>query len=237
MNRPTLLLLHAFGASGASWNAFRTAWDGPTLAPDIPGFAGSAPPPGALSVAACADWVLARLAEAEAPTVLVGWSMGGKLAAAAAARQPEGLRALVLLAPSPPVPEPIEEEERGRQLRSLGAREGAEANADDNAAHRLPDSAREAAIADWLAVDKKAWRWWWLEGSRETVDVSAVDVPVTVLAGERDPNLGPDVQRRLTLPAFAGAELHTLPDVGHLIPREAPDELARVMAQRLDGVG
>lgn len=226
MTRPTLLLLHAFGASGAAWDAFRSAWDGPALAPDVPGFAGSAPLSGALSVAAYADWALERLAEVKGRTVLVGWSMGGKLAAAAAARRPEGLEALVLLAPSPPTPEPIDEEERGRQLRSLGAREGAEANADRNAAHRLPDPAREEAVADWLAVDKKAWRWWWLEGSRETLDVSAVDVPVTVVAGQADPNLGPDVQRRLTLPAFPGAELLILPDAGHLIPREAPDALA-----------
>jgi thioesterase domain-containing protein len=53
---------------------------------------------------------------------LIGHSMGGKIALALAARRPKGLRSLILLAPSPPTPEPIKEETRGKLLASHGNR-------------------------------------------------------------------------------------------------------------------
>ena len=88
------------------------------LAPDLPGF-GSEPAPAGFdySVDSYADWVAAySRAHQLGEYVLVGHSMGGKIALALAARQPTGLRGLVLLSPSPPSPEPISDKDRAASL-------------------------------------------------------------------------------------------------------------------------
>jgi pimeloyl-ACP methyl ester carboxylesterase len=50
--------------------------------------------------------------------LLAGHSMSGKIAAVIAARRPPALRGLVLVAPSPPTPEPMDEAKRNRALNS-----------------------------------------------------------------------------------------------------------------------
>ncbi|MDE1995747.1 MAG: alpha/beta hydrolase, partial [Rhizobiaceae bacterium] len=56
--------------------------------------------------------------------VLVGHSMGGKIAQLLAATRPDGLVGLVLIAPAPPVPVLVPEEQREMMLESYQAREG-----------------------------------------------------------------------------------------------------------------
>jgi len=56
--------------------------------------------------------------------VLVGHSMGGKVAQIIAARRPEGLAGVVLVAPAPPTPMPMPEAQRASMLESYGSREG-----------------------------------------------------------------------------------------------------------------
>jgi 3-oxoadipate enol-lactonase len=50
--------------------------------------------------------------------VLVGHSMGGKVAQTVAARRPASLLGLVLVAPAPPTPMPVPEAQRGETLAS-----------------------------------------------------------------------------------------------------------------------
>ena len=90
------------------------------LAPDLRGF-GESPAPGEgwahYTVDAMADdlhGLLGRLSLGR--FIVVGHSMGGKVALALAARQPAGMAGLALLAPSPPTPEPMEPAERARLL-------------------------------------------------------------------------------------------------------------------------
>lgn len=72
------------------------------------------------------------------------------------------------------------------------------------------------------------------------MDLSAqlqhIDVPVTVVAGERDRLTPPSRSRRIA-DRIPGAQLTTLPDVGHMLPIEAPTEVAdaiRAMTPQLD---
>ena len=226
--RPTLLCLHGLGAAGRSWRALCEAYDGPCDAPDLPGF-GAAPPLAAPAVAAYADWTVARLERIAGPAVLVGWSMGGKFALATSARRPQRLAGLVLLAPSPPGGEPMDESERTAMAADGPTLGSARKNADDNAAAPPSPQVRDEAIADWLASDPATFRWWFADGSREALDVSAVEVPVLILGGDRDEKLGVGAQTGLTAPELDRCRVETLPGVGHLIPREAP----RLAAERL----
>lgn len=226
----TVLLLHSFGSAGRSWAPVRERLKGPSLAPDLPGF-GDAPPLPQPSVDAYAGWVLARMAEAEGAVVLAGASMGGKIAMAAAARRPPNLAGLLLCAPSPPTPEPMEPGERDKRLQAFGDHGEAERSV---AASTLasPDSARfREAVEDWLRTDRTAWDWWWSQGSCETLDVSAAHPPILVLAGAEDDHLGAEIQRRETLPRLAGAELREVEGSGHLLALDRPDAVADALSE------
>ena len=70
-------------------------------------------PEAGYSVDTMADDVAAILHEEKVGDfILIGHSMSGKVALALAARQPSGLKSLLLLSPSPPLPEPIPDEDR-----------------------------------------------------------------------------------------------------------------------------
>ena len=65
------------------------------------------------------------LSSANGPFLLVGHSMGGKFALGVAAKGADDLKGVVLVAPSPPSPEPIPDEVRNRMLETHGTREAA----------------------------------------------------------------------------------------------------------------
>ncbi|GAB2962031.1 alpha/beta hydrolase [Hymenobacter coalescens] len=236
---PTLVFLHYWAGSGREWHAVVEALgSGYTcLTPDLGGF-GDAPPPGhGLSVAAYADEVQSFV-EHHALTayVLVGHSMGGKIALAVAARQPAGLRGVALLTPSPPTPEPMREEERRASLRHYGDPRAAADTFERITARALPDAVRQQVVADNLRTSKAAWDAWLLQGSREDICalLPRVRVPVFLVAGTADAVLPPQVHQRELLPCLPGSTtLHLIEGAGHLLPLEAPGEVAAALRQFL----
>lgn len=68
----------------------------------------------------------------------------------------------------------------------------------------------------------------------EELDLSALRVPSLVVWGEKDPWLDGGLAERIqgTIP---GCALVRLPGVGHLVPEEAPDTLARLLVELAEG--
>lgn len=101
---PPVILLHGLGATNASMLPCLAdlAVDHRVLAPDSPGFGGSDAPRGPYSPAWFAAWLEAfqRLTDSRG-AVLIGNSLGGRIALEAGLTHPGSVRALVLLAPSP----------------------------------------------------------------------------------------------------------------------------------------
>ena len=85
----------------------------------------------------------------------------------------------------------------------------------------------ETVIADSLAGALAAREAWPRLTSQEDISGSVVeiDVPVIVIAGEHDRVDPPDVLRRELLSRIPHAQLCLLPNVGHLLPLEAPDDV------------
>ena len=204
----------------------------------------------AASVDALADVALERVAAAAdgGPFVLVGHSLGGKVAGRVMARllagtEPVfGLAGAVLLAPSPPSPEPMPDEARS-QMQEWAAGEhlspaDAAAFLDDNLGVRLDDRLRGAALEAIVRQPASAWRDWLTTGSREDATdlVGTLDLPVTVLAGDADNDLGAAAQPKLLGDVYPRARFVALDGIGHLLPYEAPQRVAAEIAALWDDV-
>ncbi|WBA40954.1 alpha/beta fold hydrolase [Hymenobacter canadensis] len=231
----TFLYLHYWAGSGRAFQAVaeRLAPDYAVLAPDLGGFGDAPAPAGGYTVDAYADEVAAFVAAHQLTDyVLVGHSMGGKIALALAARQPAGLRGVALLSPSPPTPEPMTDADRKASLHAWGQRVEAENTLQHITARPLAPALRQHILADNLRSSKAAWDAWLLHGSRENLvaRMCEVRVPCTILAGDQDAVMSPSVHGLETLPLLPeGTPLEIIAAAGHLLPYEAPDEVATLL--------
>jgi pimeloyl-ACP methyl ester carboxylesterase len=101
---PPVLMLHGLGATNASLLPCIAdlARDHRVIAPDLPGFGQSAAPSASYSPAWYAAWVKALLAQVGIrQAVVLGNSLGGRIALEAGLTHPRSVRGLVLLTPSP----------------------------------------------------------------------------------------------------------------------------------------
>lgn len=235
---PAVLALHYWAGAGHEFDALRPLLPAGTqlFAPDLPGFGGQPAPAGFdYSVGAYADWVVAFIAENNLVNyVLVGHSLGGKVALALAAARPPGLRRLVLLSPSPPTPEPISDADRAASLAAYGQPAEAEKTFRKITQVALPEAVRRQVVADNLRSTQAAWDAWLLGGSLENIAarLSDIAVPCHLLVGADDRAISPATQRQQTLPLLpSGTPLTAVPGAGHLLPYETPAAVAAVLGQ------
>jgi len=228
----TVVFLHYWGGSSRTWqfvteelsDAYRI------VATDHRGWGHSDAPEGGYRIADLADdaqGVIEGLGLSR--YVLVGHSMGGKVAQLLASRRLRGLEGLVLVAPSPPSPMALSDEQRAVLVSAYDSRESVGWVLD----HVLTGSPlaaerREQVIEDSLRGAPQAKAAWPNVAMREdiTADVAAIDVPVLVIAGERDQVDRLETLQAELLPRIPHAHLEVLPGIGHLSPLEAPSAVA-----------
>jgi pimeloyl-ACP methyl ester carboxylesterase len=249
----TLFCVHYLGGSGREYAAVAEhAQRDITLVPlDLAGF-GDARHATQFSVSDMVHAVAGAI-RAAAPSRwwLVGHSMGAKVAAVLASHIEtgtlplNGLESLILLAGSPPSPEPMEDDKRDTMLGWFRGDQNttlaeAQVYLDQNTSKALPPTLHAQAIADLRRMNRDAWVAWLGSGSREdwTDRVGLLRTPTLLIAGSDDKSLGPDVQRQQTAPHFTDSELRVVDGVTHLLPLEAPAAIARLLgehAQALHG--
>jgi pimeloyl-ACP methyl ester carboxylesterase len=237
--RPTIVFLHFFGGSARSWEGVlnELGEDFLTLALDLPGFGAAAGASGPFTIAAYADWVEEVVSAQKLDHyVLVGHSMGGKVALALAARRPPALRALVLLAPSPPTPEPIEEQMRAKLIAGWGCYGPASETLARVTRRCIEGELRERTIADMMNASKGAWTAWLQHGSREEISavMQRIEVPVTIMSGDGDAAIPRDLIEREIVARLPQARLISVPGAGHLLPLEAPAAVAGIIERSLE---
>ncbi|WP_205698467.1 alpha/beta fold hydrolase [Conexibacter sp. SYSU D00693] len=236
-----VVLLHGFAGTGRSWDPVREHLPAglDVRAPDVRGHGtrASARP---ISFADCAQDVVAEL-EPDRPAVVAGYSMGGRLALHAALAAPERFAHLVLVATTAGIEDPTER--RARVAADAALAEWAQDATPEQFADRwqaLPLFAGTppAAAARWredlLRNDPRH-----LAEVLRTIGtghmdpplwdrLGALDVPATVVAGERDAKFVALAERLSR--ALPRARLVLVPGAGHGLPREAPQPLARLLA-------
>lgn len=251
MNRPAddlLFCLHFLGGSARTWDPLTRELAGRMrIVPiDLPGF-GEARSVTGYSVDDMADHVTRAIAAAApARFRIAGHSMGAKVALLLARRAQDGdealagLTGLILVSGSPPSPEPIPEDRRTKMLAWIDADADTRAReARDfvraNVCRQLDAEDEDRAVEDVLRADPAAWRAWLQSGSKEDLceRIGILRLPALVLAGSEDADLGPDAQQALTMPHLPHGRLTVIEGVGHLLPLERPNELARLLEEPL----
>ena len=232
----TIVALHYWAGAGHEFDVLRPLLSPQMhlLAPDLPGFGRQPVPAGFdFSVRAYADWVAAYIRQQQVGEfTLLGHSMGGKITLSLAARQPASLRRLLLLAPSPPTPEPMTDADRAAALAAYGDPEAAAQTFAKITRQPLAPALRTQTITDSLCCSRAAWDAWMQLGSRENIasQMPQLRVPCRLLVGAADAAITPATQRDQTLPLLpAGTSLTVLPATGHLLPLEAPAAIAAML--------
>lgn len=242
IGRPALILLHYFGGSSRSWDQVINllADEHTCIAPDLRGFGNSAsfgPRTTNFTLKDYADDIAALVEHLEIKRyALIGHSMGGKVALKLASCQPPHLHSLILLAPSPPTPEPISDADRTRLLATHGDAPAAEEILCKATAHSLPDSLRDLFLEDNLRASQEAWRAWLEHESRADISSSMTNiaVPTLVVSGAADEVLETSLIEREVVQRIGGARLFVVPDAGHLLPLESPSAVADLIREQIN---
>lgn len=243
MSVPTVLALHGFGGSGASWDAVAASAGSELrfVAPDVRGH-GSAAGRRPVSLPAVLDDLrpVLRAAAADGPVVLAGYSMGGRIAVHLALEAPERVSRLVMVSSTSGIEPEDERAARRASDESLAARlerHGARAFADRWVALPLwdgdPPAVREAQRAELAGGDAAG-----LAAALRGLGAGAVPavgprlqalaVPLTVVVGGRDARYRRIGARLLRLAAQPAGEV-VVADAGHGLLREAPAAVAAAL--------
>jgi 2-succinyl-6-hydroxy-2,4-cyclohexadiene-1-carboxylate synthase len=231
------VLAHGFTQAGASWEAVRRALrDRPgVFAPDLPGH-GSLAARRPATFDACVTYLRAA---APPRFVLGGYSMGGRIALHAALALRGRVTRLVLIGASPGIADPGERAARARadaELADSIERDGIEAFAAAWSALPLfagqPRGVAAAAHAERLRQSPEGLAAA-LRGMGTGVmaplwdRLGELDMPVVLLAGERDEKFAAIAEQMAT--RIPGARAIVVPGSGHAVHLERPDAVAAAL--------
>ena len=238
---PDLLFLHGWAGSGRYFEETIAALDTSRLRAitfDLRGHGRSDDHDDLTLDRIARDGLAVADAAGAGPLVLVGFSMGARFALYLAARAPERVAGLVLVAGCPtgeiPLPPELLADWCGRRgdawrmadlLRSFSKRPVDPAVLDrfGQDAARIPLAALQGTLES--ACDASF-----------TVDLGAIAAPVLVVGGSDDAMFTPDLLRAAVVAPLPKARFLVL-DANHEIPAEAPRELAIAIAAFLAGLG
>ena len=247
---PTIVFLHFWGGSSRTWSLVNplVSLKYPTVALDFRGWGNSVGPDDAdaYSVADLAGDVESVITKLNlGAVVLVGLSMGAKVAQLVAARlSPDDgaattLRGVILVSPAPATPLTLPPDMLAQQLRAYD-------NADSAtfvATNVLTESFRSRELPAFVVQDmlrgtswaREAWPAYAMAEDVSQV-VGRIGAPILVLAAEKDAVEPLERVKREVHERIPGALLKVLPGSGHLSPLDAPEALAEHILQFMDGL-
>lgn len=228
-----IVLLHYFSGSSESWKFVARCLPNnqEIVTLDLPGF-GQSPMIANPSIRGYSTWVWQQLKNLGSERfVLIGHSMGGKIAMDMAAMQSSkhgdsqrhrGLQSVGLIAPSPATREPMPKSKKDELESTHPSVAAAENMIDDSAVMPLSNGRRALAVQTNMQSHQQAWRWWLREGMEHSIakEASRIDVPVSVLASEDDPVIPMANLERDVIDIIPDSRLTRVRDAGHLMPLE-----------------
>lgn len=228
--------VHGFTQTRSSWAPVVSRLRGAECTViDAPGHGDS--PDGARSLWQCADDIAATMPRG----VLVGYSMGARMAIHTALAHPGRVTALVVVSGTPGI-----EDDTERTARRMS---------DDRLADHIEEIGVAAFVDEWLSnpmfaglTEEMSMRPQRLTntaqgladslrhagtGTQENLwpRIREIDVPVLIVAGANDTKFA-DIARRMN-PLIAGSTLHVVPSAGHTVHLEATDAFTGLLGEWL----
>jgi pimeloyl-ACP methyl ester carboxylesterase len=229
---PALLFLHYWGGSARTWSAVtaQLSKNFRCIAYDQRGWGQSDAPAQGYAIRDLAEDARHIIEALDLRRyILVGHSMGGKVAQYLASQRLSGLEALILVAPATPTPQNIPEPARQAQLHAYDNHKNATETIAFLTAFPPSDSQREQILSDnFAAVTQQAKLAWPTSIAYEDISgaVGNIAVPTLILAGDQDRQDPLEQHQREVLPRIPGARLQVIYNCGHLIPIDQPHQLA-----------
>ncbi len=234
---PTVVLLHGFTHTGASWDPVVSALGERyrALAPDIRGH-GSASARTPVTLEGVLDDLTALAPDR---FTLVGYSMGGRIALHAALRLPGRIERLVLIGASPGIADPTEREARLRdderladEIEGTSIEAFAQRWAQTPVLAGQPPNVLAAAHADRLR-NRPAGLAMALRGLGNAAlpslweHLGEIRIPVALVVGERDEKFRAIADRMAG--GLAAVEVIVVAGAGHAVHLEAPARVASMI--------
>jgi pimeloyl-ACP methyl ester carboxylesterase len=235
-----LVFLHYWGGSSRTWHNVTDALSDQfrTIATDLRGWGESDAGDGSYDVSTLANDTQGVIDALDLKRyVLVGHSMGGKVAQLIASRRPEGLVGVVLVAPGAPSPSSFPLEKREQMSHAYDSRESIVWSVENVlTAKALSEHDLQQVVEDSLRGAPAAKTAWPMKTMMEDITgaVAHIRVPVLIVAGELDKVDLVDVLKSEVLARIPGATMQTLPGTGHLLPLESPAPLAEAIVEFVD---
>jgi pimeloyl-ACP methyl ester carboxylesterase len=233
-----LLLLHGAGSNAHAWHYQYEQLGNrhSPIAPDLPGHGRSSGVEGLRTIADYAAFMLAFLDALKLDSVVVaGHSMGGAIAMELALRNPNRVKALVLIATAAKFDIPKERLETWRAV-TMG-RASQPFNNDGYSPNTIaskPEVIREG-WGEQIQTDPRV-RWGDLVACSQ-VDlrdrISRIEKPTLILAGADD-TITPPAEAESLKSQIRGARLEVVPDAGHRLTTERPDVVNPAIEKFLD---
>lgn len=257
-----IVFLHYWGGTARTWDktiefTLKSHPDVRAVAYDTRGWGSSSKPEddkSAYTISGLANdaaKLIARLEPQPKRVVLVGHSMGGKIAQLVAARWGKdtavtslpSLAGLVLVAPAPPTPINLPEENVQQLLHAYDSPESIRLTVEHvlsgNGWESLGEGVGQQIVEDSLAGGDLARDTWPRHAMPEDIQaevaegLSGKSVPILVVGAELDKVEPVKLLQEKVVPKL-GAELVVLKGVGHLIPLEAGDKLGAHISAFVD---
>ena len=232
---PALVFLHYWGGSSRTWGSVIGHLSGNrrTVAIDFRGWGDSDKPALGYRIEELASDVIAVLAELKLSRfVLVGHSMGAKVAQFVASKDPVGLEALVLVATGSPHGIRVPEEQLERMIHAYDSEASAAFVRDNVLTKRpLPDDLKVQVVEDNLKAGDAAKVAWPTVAITQDVakETASIAVPTLVIGGELDQVDTPAILKGEVISIIRRAQLEIVQGSGHLLPLEAPKEVATLI--------
>jgi pimeloyl-ACP methyl ester carboxylesterase len=235
-SQKNIVFVHYFGGDANSWQwmAAHLKEDFTCYLINLPGFGNTAPLE-TKSIKAFAEYLNQYVTNLKLDNyIFCGHSMGAKIVAYAAASATTLPEHLILIAPSPPTVEKMPADEKKRMLKHPDLTE-AITTVNNATVQQLDEKRFQHAVDSQLAIDNATWDWWLEEGMENDVSahIKTAQVPTTIICSQDDPVIPMQWIEEEVKPYFKNPTVTTWKKLGHLIPMEAPEKLAKTLQKLL----
>lgn len=237
---PVVIFIHFWGGSSETWKPVTDILNSKyrCIRFDLRGWGKSEKPKSGYDIMTLADDVQALIKDLQlVDYILVGHSMGGKIAQVIAGRKPKGLRKLILVAPSPASSTILPLEMKDKMIAAYTSLE----NINETIEHIFMASdlslkSKQQVIRDMQQHTDQS-RLGWPELALEedfSKYLADIKIPTLVIAGANDIVDPPIRLQKEVIEKISESKMTIIPDVGHLIMLQNPQKVAELISSFIE---